>query len=128
MTFSRSQANFLASNCFLDGSALVQLAKGLRLLAEDVSHSKVTFLAVDVLVVNGRFVTKPRERIVAFFLSEHGAHPQHVHVSWPCSVPKSFGSSCLHEKEQRAAEKKPWQASEVRHVSDIYFESQTVFG
>ena len=34
-------------------------------MAEDVSQSKVTFPAVDVLVVSGRFVTKPSERIVA---------------------------------------------------------------
>ena len=65
--------------------------EGFKLLAEDVSQSKITFLAVDVLVVNGRFVTKPRERIVAPFLSEHSAHPRHVHLSWPCGVAGSFG-------------------------------------
>ena len=41
---------------------------------------------------------------VALFLSEYSAHPQHVHISWPCSVAKSFGPICLHRKEQRAAE------------------------
>ena len=75
--------------------------EGFKLLAEDVSQSKVTFPAVDVLVVKCRFVTKPRERIVAPFLSEH----RHVHVTWPCGVARSFGSICLHRKEQRAAEK-----------------------
>ena len=65
--------------------------EGYKLLAEDVSQIKITFLAVDVLVVNGCFVTKPRERIVAPFLSQYSAHPQHVHISWPCSVAKSFG-------------------------------------
>ena len=49
-------------------------------------------------------MTKLRERIVAPFLSEYSAHPRHVHISWPCSVAKSFGSICLHRKEQRAAE------------------------
>ena len=80
--------------------------EGYKLLAEDASQNKITFLAVDVLVVNGCFVTKPRERIVAPFLSEYSAHPRHVHLSWPCSVAKSFGSICLHrkKKEQRAAE------------------------
>ena len=76
-----------------------------KLLAEDASQNKITFLAVDVLVVHGCFVTKPRRRIVASFLSEYSAHPRHVHISWPCSVAKSFGSICLHRKEQRAAEK-----------------------
>ena len=56
-------------------------------------------------MVHGCFVTKPRKRIVAPFLSEYSAHPRHVHISWPCSVAKSFGSICLHRKEQRAAEK-----------------------
>ena len=78
--------------------------EGYRLLTEDVSQNKITFLAVDVVVINGGFVTKPRERIVAPFLSEYSAHPRHVHISWPCSVAKSFGSICLHQKEQRAAE------------------------
>ena len=64
--------------------------EGYKLLTEDVSQNKITFLAVDVVVVNGSFVTKPRERIVAPFLSEHSAHPRHVHISWPCSVAKSF--------------------------------------
>ena len=105
MTSSRSQAIFLVSNMFSVGSALVQTLEGYKLLAEDVSQNKITFLAVDVLVVNGCFVTKPRKRIVAPFLSEYSAHPQHVHISWPCSVAKSFGSTCLHRKEQRAAEK-----------------------
>ena len=36
-------------------------------------------------------------------LSEYSAHPRHVHISWPCSVAKNFGSICLHRKEQRAA-------------------------
>ena len=49
-------------------------------------------------------MTKPRERIVAPFLSEYCAHLRHVHISSPCSVAKSFGSICLHQKEQRAAE------------------------
>ena len=75
-----------------------------KLFTEDVSQSKITFLAVDVVVINGGFVTKPRERIVALFLSEYSAHPRHVHISWPCTVAKSFGSICLHLKEQRAAE------------------------
>ena len=78
---------------------------GHKLLAEDVSQNKITFLAVDALVVNGCVVTKPRKRIVAPFLSEYSAHPRYVHISWPCSVAKSFGSICLHRKEQRAAEK-----------------------
>ena len=100
MTSSRSQAIFLVSNTFSVGSAL----EVYKLLAEDVSQNKITFLAVDVLVVNGYFVTKPRERIVAPFLSEYNAHPRHVHISWPCSVAKSFGSICLHRKEQHAAD------------------------
>ena len=50
------------------------------------------------------FVTKPRKRSVAPSLSESCAHPRHVHISWPCSVAKSFGSICLHRKEQRAAD------------------------
>ena len=78
--------------------------EGYKLLTEDVSQSKMTFLAVDVLVVNGCFVTQPRKRIVAPFLSEYSAHPRHVRISWPCSVAKSFGSICLHRKEQRAAD------------------------
>ena len=41
--------------------------EGYKLWAEDVSQNKITFLAVDVLVVNGCFVTKPRKRIVAPF-------------------------------------------------------------
>ena len=49
-------------------------------------------------------MTKPRERIVAPFLSEFCAHLRHVHISWPCTVAKSFGSICLHQKGQRAAE------------------------
>ena len=105
MTSSRPQAIFLASNMFSVGSALVRALEGYKLLAEDVSQNKITFLAVDVLVVNGCFVTKPRKRIVAPFLSEYSAHPRHVHISWRCSVAKSFGSICLHRKEQRAAEK-----------------------
>ena len=64
--------------------------EGYKLLTEDVSQNKITFLAVDDVVVNGSFVTKPRERIVAPFLSERSAHPRHVHISWPCSVAKSF--------------------------------------
>ena len=39
------------------------------------------------------------------FLSEYRAHPRLVHISWPCSVAKSVGSICLHQKGQRAAEK-----------------------
>ena len=39
--------------------------EGYKLLTEDVSQNKITFLAVDVVVVNGSFATKPRERIVA---------------------------------------------------------------
>ena len=78
--------------------------EGYKLLTEDVSQNKITFLAVDVVVINGGFMTKPRERIVAPFLSEYSAHPRHVHISWPCRVAKSFGSICLHQKEQRAAE------------------------
>ena len=38
--------------------------KGYKLLAEDVSQNKITFLAVAVLVVNGCFVTKPREKVL----------------------------------------------------------------
>ena len=38
-----------------------------KLLTEDVSQNRITFLAVDVLVVNGCFATKPRKRIVAPF-------------------------------------------------------------
>ena len=75
-----------------------------KLLTEDVSQNKITFLAVDVLVVNGCFVTKPRKRIVAPFLTKYSAHPRHVHISWPCGVAKSFGSICLHRKEQCDAE------------------------
>ena len=63
-----------------------------KLLTQDVSQNKITFLAVDVLVVNGCFVTNPRKRILAPSLSEYSAHPRHVHVSWPCSVAKCFGS------------------------------------
>ena len=55
--------------------------EGYKSLAKDVSQNKITFLAVDVVVVNGSFVTKPRERIVAPFLSEYCAHPRHVHIS-----------------------------------------------
>ena len=87
MTSSRSQAIFFVSNTFSVGSALVQ-------------HSRVT----SSWQVNGCFVTKPSERIVAPFLSEYSAHPRHVYISWPCSVAKSSGSICLHRKEQRAAE------------------------
>ena len=78
---------------------------------------------------DGCFVTKTRKRIVAPFLSEYSAHPRHVHISWPCSVAKSFGSICLHRKEQRAAENDFLASfSEVLHLSDNNFESQTVFG
>ena len=87
--------------CWLRSRAALE---GNKLLTEDVGQNKITFLAVDVLVVNGCFVTKPRERIVAPFLSQYSAHPRHVHISWPCSVAKSFGSICLHRKEQRATE------------------------
>ena len=88
--------------------------EGYKLLTEDVSQNKITFLAVDVVVINGGFVTKPREKIVAPFLSEYSAHPRHVHISWPCIVAKSFGSICLHQKEQRAAESDfPGKAFEV---------------
>ena len=55
--------------------------EGYKLLTEDVSQNKITFLAVDVVVINGGFMTKPRERIVAPFLSEYSAHPRHVHIS-----------------------------------------------
>ena len=96
MTSSRSQANFLVSNTLSVGSALVQHSRV-------TSSRQRTFLAVDVMVVNGCFVTKPRKRIVAPLLSENSAHPRHVHISWPCSVAKNFGTICLHGKEQRAA-------------------------
>ena len=65
---------------------------GYKLLAEDVSQNKITFLAVGVLVVNGCFETKSRERVVAPFLSEYNAHPRREHISCPCSVAISFGS------------------------------------
>ena len=64
--------------------------EGYKLLTEDVSQNKITFLAVDVLVINGGFVTKPRERIVAPFPSEYSAHPRHVHISWPAVLRKSL--------------------------------------
>ena len=104
MTSSRSQAIFLVSKYVFSWLRSRAAMEGSKLLAEDVSQSKVTFLAVDVLVVNGCFVTKPRERIVAPFLSEKSAHPRHVHISWSCDVAKSFGSICIHRQEQRAAE------------------------
>ena len=78
--------------------------EGYKLLTEDVSQKKITFFAFDVLMVNACFVTKPRKSIVAPFLSGYSAQPRHVHISWPCCVAKSFGSICLHRKEQSAAE------------------------
>ena len=65
-------------------------SRGFKLLAEDVSQSKITFIAVDVLVVNGRFVTKPRERVVAPFLSEHGAHPRQCMFRGPVVFRKAL--------------------------------------
>ena len=55
--------------------------EGYKLFTEDVSQNKITFLAVDVVMINGGFVTKPRERIVVPFLSEYSGHPRHVHIS-----------------------------------------------
>ena len=73
LTSSRSQACFswLCSRAALEGY---------QLLAEVVSQNKITFVAVDVLVVNGCFVTKPR-KIVPPFLMEYSAHPRQVHIS-----------------------------------------------
>ena len=71
-------------------------------------------------------MTTPRERIIAPFLSEHCAHPRHVHSSWPCGVARSFGSICLHQKERRAGERFPGKAPEVLHVPDNHFEIQKV--
>ena len=102
--------------------------EGYRLLTEEVRQNKITFLAVDVLVVNGCFLTKPRKSNVAPFLSEYSGHPRHVHNSWPCSVAKSCGSICLHRKEERAAENDFLARLQSLHVSDNNFESQTVFG
>ena len=85
------------------------LEVGYKLLTEDVSQNKITFLAVDVVVINGGFVTKPIERIVAPFLSEYSAHPRHVHISRPCSVAKSFGSICLIKKNNVLLKMISWQ-------------------
>ena len=104
MTSSRSRAIFLVSNTFSGGSGLEQHSRVTSSWLRMSARIRSLFLAVDVVVVNGSFVTKPTERIVAPFLSEYSAHPRHVHISWPCSVAKSFGSICLHRKEQRAAE------------------------
>ena len=62
MTSLRSRAIFLVSNTFSGGSALERALEGYKLLTEDVSQNKITFLAVDVVVINGGFMTKPRER------------------------------------------------------------------
>ena len=104
MTSSRSRAIFLVSNTLSGGSGLEQHSRVTSSWLRMSARIRSLFLAVDVVVVNGSFVTKPTERIVAPFLSEYSAHPRHVHISWPCSVAKSIGSICLHRKEQRAAE------------------------
>ena len=54
MSSSRSQTTFLASNWFFGWLHSRAAREGFVLFAEDVSQSKVTFLAVDVLVVNKR--------------------------------------------------------------------------
>ena len=67
------------------------------------------FSQLSILVVNGCCVTKPRERIIAPFLSAYRAHPRLVHISWPCSVAKSFGSICLHQKNNVLLKRISWQ-------------------
>ena len=101
MTSSRSPTPFLASNWFLDGSA----REGFKLLARDVSQSKVTFPAVDVLVVSGRFVTKPSERIVAAFLSEHGLTLDMCMFHDPVVLRKAMGQSVFTEKSNELLKK-----------------------
>ena len=59
--------NFLHSKLVFGWLLSRAAREGFKLLAEVVSQSKITFLAVDVLVVNRRFVTKPRGRIVGPF-------------------------------------------------------------
>ena len=93
--------------------------EGYKLLTEDVSQNRITFLAVDVVVINGGSVTKPRERIVAPFLSEYSAHPRHVHISCPAVLRKALDQFVSIKKEQRAAENDFLaRLQRVLHVSD----------
>ena len=62
-------------------------------------------LAVEVKVIGGRFVTSPRNRIVAPHLSAESAHPPHVHRAWPVAVARSFERLCTRDAERIIAEK-----------------------
>ena len=70
--------------------------EGYKLLAED-------FLGCRCLGGQWLFCDETERKDCCPLLSEYSAHPRHVHISWPCCVAKSFGSICLHRKEQRAA-------------------------
>ena len=70
--------------------------EGYKLLAED-------FLGCRCHGGQWLFCDETERKDCCSLLSEYSAHPRHVHISWPCCVAKSFGSICLHRKEQRAA-------------------------
>ena len=70
--------------------------EGYKLLAED-------FLGCRCLGGQWLFCDETESKDCCPLLSEYSAHPRHVHISWPCCVARSFGSICLHRKEQRAA-------------------------
>ena len=111
--------------CWLRSRAALE---GNKLLAEDVSENKITFLAVDVLVVNGCFVTKPRERIVAPFLSQYSAHSSTC-AYFVALLRKALDQFVSIEKNNRAAEN-DFLARLQRFVTcpTTIFESQTVVG
>ena len=75
--------------------------EGYKLLAEDVSQNKITFLAVGVPVINGCFVTKPRE--------EYSAHPPHVHISCPVVLRKAVDQFVSIEKDSVLLKMISWQ-------------------
>ena len=50
------------SNMFFSWLRSRAALEGYRLLTEEVSQNKITFLAVDVLVVNGCFLTKTEKK------------------------------------------------------------------
>ena len=64
MTSSRSQAIFHRFKHVFSWLRSRAALEGYKLLTEDVSQNKITCLAVDVLVVNGCFVTKPRKGLL----------------------------------------------------------------
>ena len=121
-------SNFFVSNMFSVGSALVQ-------------HSRVTsswqktseqdhFLGYRCLGGQWLFCDETEKKgLLPLSPVSTVLNPRHEHISWPCSVAKSFGSICLHRKEQRAAENDfLTKLQRFFTCPTTSFESQTVFG